>query len=385
MSTSKPKLVLAVLPSIVLIAALELLANYGMAFSYPGFILTITVAYAAFNAGILAGTISTVIVLIYELLVFAEPGRLLVYSSTNSVRLIVALIGTPATMLLVCAVRKRVLASAYKLAEGVAHGEAEQIVEQEHFQLTTILEQLPFGVVIVKDASCKVSFANMEATKLLGHDITEFHPYTYDRMFHANGHTYTPDQWPLIRSFQNGEIVEEEEFFYAGKGGHLRPMWGRSAPVRDPQGKIVAAAMVFHDVSGSRRAELAQLELAAIVTNSDDAIFSVSVDGMILTWNPAAERIFGYSADEIHGKSFAVLVADGRRDEIPPMLEQIRRGESVARFETMGISKSGLRQPGSVRLTPLLDGSGHAKAATVIVRELGLPSLAQEPRDAMVR
>jgi PAS domain S-box-containing protein len=127
--------------------------------------------------------------------------------------------------------------------------------------------------------------------------------------------------------------------------------------------------MVFHDVSQNRRAEMAQIELSAIVTSSDDAIFSVTLDGMILTWNPAAERIFGYAEQEIHGKSFPLLIAADRRDEIQGSLNQIRRGERVDRFETIGLCKDGSTQPASVRLTPLLDPAGHSKAATVILRD----------------
>jgi PAS domain S-box-containing protein len=365
-----PKLFLAALPTIGAIALLELLAGFGILFPYPGAVLLGTVSFAAFKAGTGAGWLSTAITVVYGVLAFAEPGQMFVYNPTNLTRVISLAVSTPVVMLAICALRRHELATAYRLAQSEAQTEVKQRVEEEHFQLTTILEQLPFGVVIVNDASCKISFANMEAMDLLGHDVTEFHPYAYHRMFHADGQPYTPDEWPLLRAFLNGEIVEEEEFLYAGPGGHLRPMWARVAPIRDAQDKIVAAAMVFHDVGGSRRADMAQRELAAILAAIDDAIFSMSLEGVILNWNPAAERMFGYTTEEVRGKTFRNLVPEERAKQVAQALDQLRRGERVSGFETLRRSKNGESKPVSIRLSPLPDAAGQIQAATVVVREL---------------
>jgi PAS domain S-box-containing protein len=379
----KPKILLATLPTILVIALLELLNGLQISFPYPGALLLGTVSYAAFTAGRAAGWLSTAITLIYSVLAFAEPGRMFVYSSSNLTRVITLAVSAPLLMLAVNALRAHLLSGAYKLAHQEAKAETEQRVEEEHYQLFTVLEQLPFGVVIVNDAQCKISFANMEALNLLGHNVTEFHPYAYHRMFHPNGDPYTPDEWPLLRAFQHGEIVEDEEFLYAGPGGHLRAMWSRVAPVRDKHDKIIAAAMVFHDVSDRRRADMAQRELDAIVSASDDAIFSLSLEGAILNWNPAAERIFGYSAEEVRGQSFRMLIAEDRAEEIPPVLDQIRRGERVTGLETLRRGKSGQTTPLSIRLSPLRDANGEIKTATVIAREAAAAQLNPETTSAV--
>ena len=364
-----PNLFFAALPTIIVICLFEGLNRVGVSFPYPGALFLGTVSYAAFTAGAGAGWLSTAIAVVYGLLAFAEPGRLFVYSSANVMRLITLAVSTPLVMLAVAGVRRHVLSAALKLAHTEAKQEADQMVEQEHYQLVSILEQLPFGVVIVKEASCRISFANMEAIKLMGHDVTEFHPYAYHRMFHSSGQPYTPDEWPLLRALEKGEVVVEEEFLYAGPGGHLRPMWSRAAPVRDGHDNIVAAAMVFHDVGDRKWADMAQRELAAIVESTDDAIFSLSLDGAILNWNPAAERMFGYTVEEVRGQSLPLLVPEERRQEIAAALEHVRRGERVTGLETVRRSKSGETRPVSIRLAPLLDAGGHAKAATVIMRE----------------
>jgi PAS domain S-box-containing protein len=384
--TRKQNILLASLPAIGLIVIIEVLARFGSNFPYPGAFLAAMVAYAAFSGGAPAGFLSCGLVVAYEVFAFQEPGAIFTYSSGNTMRLITAIVCTPLTVIVVCALRERILTAAFKFARGEARTEAEQVIEQEHHQFMTVMEQLPFGVVMVKDTSCKISFANLEAMRLLGHDVTEFHPYAYHRMFHSSGQPYTPDQWPLIRAIQ-GEIVDNEEFFYAGPGGHLKPMWGRAAPVHNAKGEIVAASMVFHDVSANRRAELAQLELEAIVGSTEDAILSLSLEGVILTWNAAAQRIFGYTADEVHGMQFHMLVAADRREEIPQMLEHIRRGERIGRFESVARAKDGRVRPASIRLAPVLEATGKARAATVIVHELSGESVAepQERAAAMLR
>jgi PAS domain S-box-containing protein len=377
--TRKQNILLASLPAIGLIVIIEIVARCGTAFPYPGAFLTAMVAYAAFSGGARAGFLSCALVLLYEVFLFQDPGALFVYSSANVMRLVTAVVCTPVAVLVVCTLRERILSAAFKFARGEARTEAEQAIEQEHYQFTTVIEQLPFGVVMVKDATCKISFANMEAIRLLGHDVTEFHPYAYHRMFHASGQPYTPDEWPLIRAVQNGEIVENEEFYYAGPGGHLKPMWGRAAPVHNSKGEIVSAAMVFHDVSANRRAELALMELDAIVRSSDDAILSLSTEGFVLSWNASAERIFGYSAEEVHALPFHKLIAADRRDDIAAMLEHLRRGESIGRFESLARAKDGRSRAVSIRLAPVLDPAGHTRAATVIVHEIDAGTAVEQP------
>jgi PAS domain S-box-containing protein len=363
------KTLAAALPTGFMIIVFEVLNALGFGLPLPGILLLGPVGYASFVAGAGAGLAAALIAVSYELFLFAEPGNFLVYSPANTIRLITGALGTPLAALAVAVGRKYVLSTAYRLANREAEKKAEELVEHERFQLTTILEQLPSGVVIVNDPSCKIAYANLEATKLLGHDVTEFHPFAYHRMFHAGGQPYTPDEWPLIRSLKNGDIVDDEEFLYARPGGHLQPMRAHCAPVRDAQGKITAAAMVFYDVTEKRRAQVAQLELAAIVDTSEDAIFSVSLDGIVLSWNPAAARIFGYTADEVRGQSLPQIMQGGLSDDIVSLLEQIRRGENVASFDTVCVSKDGGRKPVSMRLSPILDLAGHAQAAMMVVRE----------------
>jgi two-component system CheB/CheR fusion protein len=103
--------------------------------------------------------------------------------------------------------------------------------------------------------------------------------------------------------------------------------------------------------------------LAAIVQSSDDAIVSKRLDGVVLTWNPAAERIFGYSAEEMVGSSIFKLIPPELHDEERMVLQRISRGEAVAHFETTRVRKDGTRFPIDLTVSPIRDATGTVVGA----------------------
>jgi PAS domain S-box-containing protein len=115
-----------------------------------------------------------------------------------------------------------------------------------------------------------------------------------------------------------------------------------------------------------------QAKLAAIVESSDDAIISKTLDGLIRTWNAGATRIFGYTADEVIGKSILILIPAGREHEEPSILQRLRRGERVDHFETVRRSKDGRLIDVSVTISPIRDSSGTIIGASKIARDITL-------------
>src|SRR5437870_2327644 len=113
-----------------------------------------------------------------------------------------------------------------------------------------------------------------------------------------------------------------------------------------------------------------QARLAAIVSTSDDAIVSKNLDGIIQSWNEAAEKIFGYRADEVIGKPINILIPPERGDEEPKILERLRRGEKVDHFHTVRLRKDGRRIFVSVTISPIKDSSGKIVGASKIARDL---------------
>jgi PAS domain S-box-containing protein len=112
------------------------------------------------------------------------------------------------------------------------------------------------------------------------------------------------------------------------------------------------------------------LVLAAVVESSDDAIITQSLDGIIETWNRAAERMFGYTSGEAVGRPISILVPPERLGEEEEAIERIRRGDSVRHFETERIAKNGLRVPVSVTMSPVLTPTGDVYGISRIARDL---------------
>src|SRR6185295_14175725 len=97
--------------------------------------------------------------------------------------------------------------------------------------------------------------------------------------------------------------------------------------------------LVFRDVTERRRAEHTNRLLSSIVEWSDDAIISKDLNGIVTSWNAGAERIFGYTADEMLGKPINIIAAPDRREEMPAILEKVRNGERIDHYETIRRSK----------------------------------------------
>jgi PAS domain S-box-containing protein len=117
-------------------------------------------------------------------------------------------------------------------------------------------------------------------------------------------------------------------------------------------------------------ADEARQRLAAIVESSDDAILSKNLDGIILSWNAGAERLFGYRPEEVVGKCVTILIPDDHLDEEPRILARIRRGERVEPYETMRQRKDGSLVDISLTVSPIKDASGRVIGASKIARDI---------------
>lgn len=132
------------------------------------------------------------------------------------------------------------------------------------------------------------------------------------------------------------------------------------------------------------RVEAAMQFLAAIVESTDDAIYGKSLDGTIVSWNGAAERIFGYSADEVIGHAVSILYPIDRRNELTGILERIRHGQRVGLYETVRLRKDGRFIPVSVTVSPVLDHSGQVVGASAITRDITSRKKDEEDRFRLI-
>lgn len=116
--------------------------------------------------------------------------------------------------------------------------------------------------------------------------------------------------------------------------------------------------------------ESLQGKFAVIIESSTDAIASKTLDGIVTSWNPSAEAMFGYTAEEMIGKPMALLIPPGREEEEPKILAKIRKGERIENFETIRQKKSGKLFPVSVTISPIRDAAGTIMGASKIVRDI---------------
>ena len=130
-------------------------------------------------------------------------------------------------------------------------------------------------------------------------------------------------------------------------------------PLRDPDGNIMGTFGISHDITDRKQLEAKNLLLAKLVDSSGDAIVGLDVDLKVIAWNRGAERLYGYSAEEIIGSPISILVPSGLEDETLTLGQRLMRGEQVSRFETIRLRKDGAKVPISLSLSPIRDREGR--------------------------
>ncbi len=174
----------------------------------------------------------------------------------------------------------------------------------------------------------------------------------------------------ILERVSRGEQILRYETARVRKDGRVIPIELTVSPVRDPSGAIIGAASIKRDVSERQRAIETQGRLAAIVETSDDAILSKALDGTVVSWNAAAERVYGYTAAEVVGKSMELMVPEELKQEEQQILRRVARGERVAHYETIRRRKDGAAIHISLSISPIRDSSGVIVGASSIQRDI---------------
>ncbi len=126
------------------------------------------------------------------------------------------------------------------------------------------------------------------------------------------------------------------------------------------------------------------VHLAAIVASSDDAIISKDLNGVVTSWNAGAERLFGYTADEMIGKPILILIPEERQDEEPGILERIRSGDRIDHYETVRQRKDGSQVHISLTVSPIKNADGEVVGASKIARDISDRKRAEESRELLL-
>jgi PAS domain S-box-containing protein len=247
-----------------------------------------------------------------------------------------------------------------------------EMAEREHRQrLETTLSSIG-DAVLATDAKGRVVFANGVARSLLGSTETEILGKHLDEVFHiVNEYTRAPVESPVMKVLREGAVVGiANHTVLLSRDGREIPIDDSAAPIRDADGALQGTVLVFRDVTARRLAEQTRALLSSIVESSDDAIISKDVNGVVTSWNEGAERMFGYSAEEILGKPISIVAPPGAPDDMPAVLERLRKGERIEQYETVRRAKNGLQVSVSVTVSPLYDALGRIVGASKIARDI---------------
>jgi PAS domain S-box-containing protein len=152
--------------------------------------------------------------------------------------------------------------------------------------------------------------------------------------------------------------------------GEIRHILVAGTHGRDAAGVVVAIKGLVQDTTERRRVEEVQQRMTALVEFAADAIVTKSLDGVIRSWNPAAEQLLGYRAKEIVGQPVMKLLPADRQDEESMILDQLRKGERVSHFETVRRRKDGSLVDVSLTISPIRDPAGNVIGASKIMRDI---------------
>ncbi|HLW65486.1 MAG TPA: PAS domain S-box protein [Gemmataceae bacterium] len=226
--------------------------------------------------------------------------------------------------------------------------------------------------VITTDANGGVLSLNPVAVALTGWAEKEAIGQPLDTVFHiVNEQTRRSVENPALRALKEGKTTGlANHTILIARDGSEYCIDDSAAPIRDGKGNVSGVVLIFRDVTERRHSERSAQFLAAIVESSNDAIIGKDTNGMITSWNQAAERIFGYSAKEAVGRSIAMLAPPDRADEMPAILERIKRGEKVHPFDTVRQAKDGRLVPISLTVSPIRNEEGAIIGASKIVRDI---------------
>ncbi len=156
--------------------------------------------------------------------------------------------------------------------------------------------------------------------------------------------------------------------------GEIRWVHIEADPLFGPDSRVISYFGVIQDVTERKQADASLREtrtlLAGIVESSEDAIISESLDGVVTTWNGAAERIFGYTAEEMIGNHLSALAVPGREGDIDAVLERIRRGGRFEHYETERKRKDGTILDISLTVSPIYDSQNRIIGASKVARDI---------------
>ena len=258
---------------------------------------------------------------------------------------------------------------------------AERAASEARTSLETTLRSIGDAVISTDDAG-RVVFMNKVAERLTGWPLAEARSRTLAEVFRIfNEETRAEVESPVEKVLREGRVVGlANHTVLVARDGTETPIDDSGAPVKDEHGRTNGVVLVFHDITERRRAEAVRTMLAAIVESSDVAIIGKLLDGTITSWNDAAARMYGYTAEEAVGQKISLIVPPERLEELDEIMSRLRRGERVEHHETVRVRKDGARLNVALSISLIRNASGRVVGASTIARDITKQKQVDEER-----
>lgn len=253
--------------------------------------------------------------------------------------------------------------------------QVEQALQKSEELYRRLLTNLP-DVTWTCDIEGRTTYLSPNVQDLFGYsqeEIFQWDAESWRRHVHpADVQRFSESYWALFRENR----TFEQEYRVQHKDGRWIWVLNRALQTHQQDGALFADGIISN-ITERKRAEQAASQLASIVDSSNDAIIGKTADGTISSWNPAAVRMFGYSAEEAVGKPISMLIPPERPHQMPEMLARIAHGEHIERFDTVRRRKDGSQLDVSLAISPIVDKTGTLLGISTIANDISLRKRAE--------
>ena len=264
----------------------------------------------------------------------------------------------------------------------IVFGEAARVAQKrvtESREIFRVTLRSIGDAVITTDVSGRISYLNGVAESLTGWSHHEALGQPLERVFQIiNEVTRQTVESPATRALRQGVVVGlANHTLLIKRDGTEVPIDDSAAPIRDEQGNVSGCVLIFRDVTAQRLIEREKANqlitarmLASIVESSNDAIISKSLDGIIQSWNAAAEQVFGFTAEQAVGQHISLVIPPDKTAEEDQIISRLKAGQRIELYETERLHSDGQRIFVSLTISPIKDDSGNVIGASKIVRDV---------------
>ena len=225
------------------------------------------------------------------------------------------------------------------------------------------------GAILIVDENQRIVRASRNAAVLFGYRQADLTHQPLEMLIPVRFRTRHVEHFrTFLAAPQMRAAGDRRDLYGLRRDGVEVPIEIGLNPIQTPTGLLILASVI--DLSEHKRAEDTQLQMVALVESAEDAIVSKGLDGIIRSWNPGAERLLGYRAEEIVGQSVMRLIPADRQGEESMILDKISRGQRVAHFETLRRRKDGRSVDVSLTISPIRDRFGTIVGASKVMRDI---------------